>query len=401
MTSGERHEKRYHNRLKRRQELKNNFLTSLPTYDELFTFDNLFDAFYKCRTNVRWKESIQRYEANLYTNIYDLFKQLENRTFKSKGFHTFVINERGKQRWIRSVHISERIVQKVLCDNYLVPLLSHYLIYDNGATLKGKGTDFTLIRLNLHLHKYYREFNTNKGYILIYDFSDYFGSINHNILFDYISNFILDKDIFELVVYLVNNFGSVGLGLGSQVSQILSVAFPNRLDHYFKDFLSIKYYGRYMDDGYVICNNMDDIRNCEDKLYEISSKLDLKISPRKIKIERLDKGFKFLKKDIILTDSGKVVMSLCNKSITNERRRLIAYKKMFEYGKIGMDIILQSYKSWRGWAIKFDNNRSVHNMDMLFIELFGEYITPDDLSFKLKSTRTKPQPIRRRCCYDR
>ena len=291
MTSGERHEKRYHNRLKRRQELKNNFLTSLPTYDELFTFDNLFDAFYKCRTNVRWKESIQRYEANLYTNTYDLFKQLENRTFKSKGFHTFVINERGKQRWIRSVHISERIVQKVLCDNYLVPLLSHYLIYDNGATLKGKGTDFTLKRLNLHLHKYYREFNINKGYILIYDFSDYFGSINQ--------------------------------------------------------------------------------------------------------------GFRFLKKDTVLTDSGKVVMSLCNKSITNERRRLIAYKKMFEYGKIGMDIILQSYKSWRGWAIKFDNNRSVHNMDMLFIELFGEYIKPDDLSFKSKPTNTKPQPIRRRCCYDR
>ena len=35
------------------------------------------------------------------------------------------------------------------------------------------------------------------------------------------------------------------LGLGSEVSQICAVFFPNKVDHFIKEKLRIKYYGRY------------------------------------------------------------------------------------------------------------------------------------------------------------
>jgi hypothetical protein len=305
-------------------------------------------------------------------NLLRLKASLGDRIYKSPGFKEFTINERGKQRHIKAVHISERIIQKVLCDKFLVPLLSRSLIYDNGATLKNKGTTFTLNRLKTHLHKYYREHNnSNIGYILIYDFSDYFGSINHDILKSQLNKYDdIDDDIRKLIFDLIDNFGSVGLGLGSQVSQILSVAFPNKIDQYFKSHMGIKYYGRYMDDGYVICESMDMINECKEKLYELCDELDINISERKIKICRIDKEFRYLKKDISLSPTGKVTMSLCNDSFRRARKRLRDYKTMMEQGKIDYNYIERSYIVWRGWAMQFDNLKSIHSLDNYFNELF-------------------------------
>lgn len=52
-----------------------------------------------------------------------------------------VIRERGKQRIITPIVYYDRITQRVLCDYALVPGLGHSLIYDNGASTKGKGVD--------------------------------------------------------------------------------------------------------------------------------------------------------------------------------------------------------------------------------------------------------------------
>lgn len=53
-----------------------------------------------------------------------------NNKYKSGGFYEFTIMERGKLRHIKSVHISERVVQKCLCDYSLTPMLSRTFIYD-------------------------------------------------------------------------------------------------------------------------------------------------------------------------------------------------------------------------------------------------------------------------------
>jgi len=59
---------------------------------------------------------------------------------------------------------------------------------------------------------------------------------------------------------LIYAFGNKGLGLGSQVSQISAVFYPNSVDHFIKDKLGIKTYGRYMDDGYIIHNNIKELK---------------------------------------------------------------------------------------------------------------------------------------------
>ena len=68
------------------------------------------------------KASTQRYKANALLNVVDTLDLLRSGKFKSKGFYEFDIIERGKERHIKSVHISERVVQRCLCDYSLVPI---------------------------------------------------------------------------------------------------------------------------------------------------------------------------------------------------------------------------------------------------------------------------------------
>jgi hypothetical protein len=75
----------------------------------------------------------------------------------------FDLPGRGKTRHIKSVHISERVVQKRLCGNALVPVLSRSLIHDNGAFVKNKGVHFALRRLIVHLSRYYRRNRTREA----------------------------------------------------------------------------------------------------------------------------------------------------------------------------------------------------------------------------------------------
>jgi hypothetical protein len=64
--------------------------------------------------------------------------QTPRRKSVQSAFVEFDLSEQGKTRHIKSVHISERVVQKYLCGNALVPVLSRSLIHDNRASVKTK-----------------------------------------------------------------------------------------------------------------------------------------------------------------------------------------------------------------------------------------------------------------------
>jgi DNA adenine methylase len=132
---------------------------------------------------VSWKESVQRYEANAVRNIAATRRKLIAGENVQSGFKEFTLNERGKIRRIKSVHISERIVQKCPCGYCLTPILTRPLIHDNGASIKGKGVHFVLRRFIVHLSKFYRQNgNSNKGYALLVDFIKFFDNIDHAVL---------------------------------------------------------------------------------------------------------------------------------------------------------------------------------------------------------------------------
>ena len=250
--------------------------------------NSLIKAFNLSKKESIWKESVQKYEINLLKNTYELRNSLRDGTYKQKDFYEFVLKERGKIRYVKSMHISDRVVQRSLCDNILLPKLRKYLIYDNGASLKNKGIDFSRRRIETHLHKYYRKYKTNEGYILLIDFSKFFDNIRHDKLLELLAT-KFDKDFMLFIKQLISSFGidvsymndvefknclnvlynslehpsitkvkdsdkkimPKSIGIGSQISQICGLYFPTKIDSYCKVVKQLKYYGRYMDGATV------------------------------------------------------------------------------------------------------------------------------------------------------
>lgn len=350
------------------------------TINDVSSLEHLYSAYQKCREESDWKKSVLVYGIGLWKNLLHTRDALNNGCYQQREFDIFTINERGKIREIKSIHISDRVVQRSLCDNILTPLIEPRLIYDNGASQAGKGPDFTRNRVKEHLRRYFREYHTNEGYVVLIDFQNYFGSINHDILIEKYRKIILDKQVMSLVEYLVRvNPGNVGLGIGAQLSQNAGIFYPNNIDQYFKTVLGVKYYDVYMDDRLILTRTKEEAERFLEIFIKMSEDLKLTVGRKKTRIVPLEKGFTFLKSRFFLTATGKVVEHKDRSTFIREQRRLKAFaRKGMSYERA-----LVCYQSWRG-AHKKDkhNKKRLKKMDKLFTQLYPSYITYSDVGIR-------------------
>lgn len=336
MNSEERHKARYLRRKAKREEKKAVAMRRYDDFDKVFTFDNLWKSYHKCVRGVGWKASTQIYRNRPITNIARTLNALRNGTYKSKGFYAFTIVERGKTRNIKSVHISERVVQRCLCDYSLIPAFMPTLIYDNGACMKGKGIDFAKDRTDCHLHRYFRQNKTNDGYVLCLDFSSYFDRITHGKLREIITKQFTDERIIKLYMHFVDMFGEVGIGLGSQISQISAIRYPSELDHAIKERLRVRFYGRYMDDSYLVHKDKSYLWFCKSIIEEICGEYGIILNARKTQITKLSRGFMFLKQRYVLTDKGEVLRIPDKAGAKRARRKIKAFTRWLKTGKMAL-----------------------------------------------------------------
>lgn len=343
-------------------------------YEEIFTYHNLKKASNKAVLGVSWKASVQGYRNALNTNITKTLIKLKEPIYKSIPFHNFTILERGKTRDIRSLHISDRVMQKCLCDSYLIPLLSKRLIYDNGACIKGKGVDFTRQRFVKHLRAHWLT-HGNTGYVLLCDFTKYFANIDHDILLNMLRPLITDDRVYNTLKTLIKDFGDKGLGLGSEISQILALFYPNTLDRFIKETLQVKYYGRYMDDGYLIHHDKEFLNKAKQLIIEKAKELNITINLKKTQVVKLGNPITWLKTRYILTETGKILKKPTKRNITAMRRKLKEFKTMLTENTITLEAIETSYMSWIGCITKNNNQvyHTVQTMNKLYKELFGYY----------------------------
>jgi hypothetical protein len=373
MTSKERHEARYQRRVVARETKKQQKLSQYDNFGLVTNVDNLYNSFNRCKIGVSWKESVQRYESNALKNVLETRRKLLAGESIQNGFVKFTLRERGKIRHIKSVHISERVVQKCLCDEILVPILTNPLIHDNGASVKGKGTHFAIKRLICHMTKYCRQNNySNKGYVLAIDFSKFFDSIDHQTLFAMLEERIKDIHVRRLTRNLITVFGDgKSLGLGSQISQVCAIFFPNQLDHFIKEKLGIKYYGRYMDDLYLIHRDKVYLEFCLTEIQKVCETLKITVNLKKTRITKLSDGLIFLKGKYSLLETGKILRLPGKESAKRMRRKLVKFKSLIDSGKMDYKDLRIAYQSWRGtYKRRFNAYYSIRYMDKLYNELF-------------------------------
>ena len=340
----------------------------------------------------------QHFQIHAMLNLYNLQLALLTGEYKQDPFYEFDINERGKHRHIKAQITKDRVVQRTVSDNILAPTLTPYLIYDNGASIKNKGVSFSRDRMTKHLTEYIKECGID-GWILQIDFKGFFDSIPHKELLFEIEKYIDDPNAMKIIAEMVNAFElendrDRSLGIGSQISQICGTFYPTKVDTYCKIVRSMKYYGRYMDDIYVISDDKDELEDILKNIKRIADELGLTLSKNKTHITPLHKGFTFLKIKYNILDDGRILRRVVPKAITRERRKLKSYRRKLDLGELPYSEIEQAFKTWYYNYIKFDSRRSVHEVLRLFLSLFCNEIQFYSNDVKLLTLLEKTTLIR-------
>jgi hypothetical protein len=378
MNNAERIQRRIERDKARRAAKKAAFMQPLDRYDSVFDFEELWIAGKRCCNGVRWKASIQRWEMSLLTNVAALYENLQTGKHQkySGKFCCFDLVERGHLRHIRALKVNERAAQKALCDVALVPALERSFIYDNGATMKGKGITFAENRLTKQLRRFLFEMTPEKalqeGYVVQFDFHHYFDNADHETLFHIIGNLFSDRKLVYTIRKFIRDFGEKGLGLGSQISQILSLSLGGRLDHAIKDRMRMKFYGRYMDDGYIICRNKSEARKILAVIRQECDRARIEINEKKTRIVKLSRGFKFLQVIYNVTETGRIIRRTNHDGIKRMRNRLRAFRRKLDAGEIELENIEMSLEAWLAHCMRADTYRTRLSMWKRFRRMFPE-----------------------------
>lgn len=366
MTSDERREKRYQRRVAKRTAHKQELYAKYNDFEWVFSYRHLYEAYKKCRRNVGWKASVQRYITNAPINVWNTYQQLQSGKYRTKGFYEFDVVERGKKRHIKSVTIGERVVQRCLCDYALVPMVGRTFVYDNGASMANKGYTFAINRICQHLREHYRK-HGNEGYILLFDFSKFFDRVSHQLVKGILRREFTDERLLWIMDHFIDAFGGdVGMGLGSQISQVLALASANRLDHYIKEKAKIRGYGRYMDDGYLIHHSKEHLQKCLQAIKILCKRLGIQLNEKKTQIVKLSHGFTWLKVRFFLLPSGRIVRKIYRRSVVKERRKIKKFRELIAAGKMTMMDAYTSWQCWRAYAQNFDAWHTIKKMERLF-----------------------------------
>jgi len=318
------------------------------SYAQVISFDSLYKGLKKSCKGIRWKDSTVGYEGNALKNTYKLRQSLLNNKYKIDKYQHFIINE-PKRREIVATRIKDRQFQRSLCDNGFYEQITKSFISDNCACLVGRGVDYTLNRMTAHLRRYYSKYGS-EGWVLKCDIRHYFQSIDHNVAKAAIYKRVTDKEIAKRAYEIVDSFGDVGLGLGSQVSQLIALAVLDDLDHYIKERLHIKYYVRYMDDFVLIHPDKEYLKKCREDIRNKLQAIGLQLN-NKTALYPLRQGVKILQWRFIISDSGRIIRKMNKKKQSKERRKL---KKLYAKEQSGEYAAGTARNSLNSWLVNAD-----------------------------------------------
>lgn len=358
---------------------------------------DLFKAYYDTRKTKRNTITQLTFELDYEHSLSNLCDKLLSRTYIPSPSICFITDEPVKREIFASPFL-HRVVCRLLY-NYINPIFESKMIYDSYSCRKGKGVWKGVERMEHNIRSVTDNWKKN-AWVLSADLQGYFMSINKDILYCLIcdklnkiwnksSNIFKGKllrDVLDvdLINYLLKTIifrdptndsmaiGSaldweglpssktlwtrekrVGLAIGDITSQLFSNIYLNEFDQYVKRELKCHWYGRYVDDFYILSPSKTFLK---ERLPSISTfleqKLSLKLHPHKVKIHEVSKGVRFvgaffLPHRIYASKSSvarfrKRVHSINNYILKGEYYK--SYSQFFERGKLlEIESVINSY----------------------------------------------------------
>ena len=141
-------------------------------------------------------------------------------------------------------------------------------------------------------------------------------------------------------------------------------------------------YGRYMDDGHLLHEDLKHLDDCRDDIAEVCGKIGLTLSQKKTRTVPLTSSFTYLKTRFILTETGKVILKMNKRSTKSVRRKMRYFVGWLEDPRknFTMEDVRSCYESYHGQMKRGNSFKIVQKTDHYFKELFGFY--PNEKGWK-------------------
>ena len=345
--------RRRQRRMDAREARRREALASAIDYAKALSLDALIQSSRTCQRGVSWKGSVQSFCLRRGASCAKLKQELDSGRYRKQPAVRFTLRERGCERSISGVSFRDRVVQRALCDNSLVPLLTRGVIDDNCASQKGRGTHLARERFARHMAEAYRRWGDDAACVQ-YDFRKYFASIDSRRASEGIRREYLraagDENradalrLWEIADAIITE--ERGVGLGNQTSQTVAIWYASPVDHCVREVLRCGLSGRYMDDGYAFCR-AEDAQAVLSAIAERAEALGLELHPRKSRITPIAETITFLK--TCYTMQGKhVKRDMCGKSLLRTMRHIRNVHRLLAAGRISGEDFAQSLASTYG-----------------------------------------------------
>ena len=340
-----------------------------------FSFNELLHAYLTCKQNKTNKPNHIIFENNLEENLYNLYEELNNRTYQIDKSIYFILTK-PKYREVWAASFKDRIVHHLIY-NRLSPHYFKTFIYDSCACIPNKGTLFASNRVN-HFIKSCSNNYQKETYYLKADIKNFFNSIDKDILWNLISNhpitieqskqFGNDNYFLELIHQVIfhnptNNYQfngnpnlinnvphhkqlfnvplNKGLPIGNLTSQFFANIYLDGLDKYIKHQLKMRYYARYVDDIILIHNNPQYLLKQYEYIKEyLETNNDMFFHKNKTSLNNVEQGVDFV---------GRIMFP---HRILIRNRTIGSFKKKINDINIVSPSLISSYNSYLGMMIK-------------------------------------------------
>jgi retron-type reverse transcriptase len=294
-------------------------------YTHLCTLENLLYAHTQAQLDNRYKRKICAFTFSLEENLFDLRWELSRDLYVPRPYTYFTLHD-PKTRSIAAPDFRDRVVQHALV-NVIQPLFEKQFIYDSYACRTNKGTHLAAKRLKKFLMAA-RSFHGKDTpiYVLQCDIRKFFQSVSWDILLEMINKTILCPKTASLIQTIVTTHHHIvpaqiplssqlslfspsanaaeasisveqrtGLPIGNLTSQLFANIYLNALDHFVKDRLGVRWYGRYMDDFFVLHHDRAYLQQlCSTINVFLQEKLHLCLHPKKLTIKKVSVGVPFV-----------------------------------------------------------------------------------------------------------
>ncbi len=342
----------------------------MTDFEKVIDFENMYRAYRKSKCGKGYKKSSAKFGMMPIEGINILIDQLKSKTYQISPYHEFKVYE-PKERLIQTTSFKDKVVQHSLCDNVLLPKLQRIFLYDNCAGQIGKGTLFGLDRLSFHMERFYQRYERN-GYVLKCDISKFFYNISHEQMKDTVDYYFgSDSDICWLCHLFIDSTNGKGLPLGNQINQGLALLYLDGLDKLIVRELGIEFYGRYMDDFYLLHPSKEYLKNCLEIITEYLKTLDLTLNG-KTQIAPIKNGLDYLGFHTYLTSDGKIVRKVRNENKRNAQRKYRRMALLVSKGKRSEEVLKTSFQSYQNHLSQGDCESLARSMKSMIEKLLRE-----------------------------